>query len=95
MLTFTKICEDNQKQINHFFESKLKNNTDNNESFIIKKLSDKLNISEDEVIYKVKISGSRRYVNYGHPEFGEIIEKWSKNKLEGKEEKIRQLLEKN
>ena len=89
-----EICKETQKQINHFFESKLKNNTDNNESFIIKELSEKLNIPEDEVVYKVKTPESKRYVIYGHPEFGERIEKWSKNKLEGKEEKIRQLLEK-
>jgi hypothetical protein len=93
-VNITEICKDTQKQINHFFESKLKNNTDNNESFIIKELSEKLNIPEDEVIYKVKIPGTRRCVVYGHPEFGKIIEKWSRNKLEGKEEKIRQSLEK-
>jgi hypothetical protein len=91
----TEICKDTQKKINHFFESKLKNNTDNNESFIIKEISEKLNIPEDEVIYKVKTPESRRYIIYGHPEFGKIIEKWSRNKLEGKEEEIRQSLEKS
>lgn len=93
-VNITEICK-NKKQINHFFESKLKNNTDNNESIILKRLSKKLNIPEDEVIYKVKIPESRKYVVYGHPEFGKIIEEWSnRNKQEWEEEKIRQSLEK-